>query len=58
MRNEEHLDIVMLLVNLIEYSDNYCMTSGSLWNYYRDEVNNDANENNAAANYRINSNRV
>ena len=58
MGNEEHLDIVMLLVNLIEYSDNYCMTSGSLWNFYRDEVNNDANENNAAANYRINNNRV
>ena len=58
MGNEEDLDIVMLLVNLIEYSDNYCITSGSLWNYYRDEVNNDANENNAAANYRINNNRV
>ena len=23
--------------NLIEYSDNYSKTSGSLWNYYRDE---------------------
>ena len=26
------------------------MTSGSLWNYYRDEVNDDANENNAVCN--------
>ena len=26
--------------NLLEYSDNYSMTSGNLWNYYRDEVDN------------------
>ena len=25
------------MYNLIEYSDNYSKTSGSLWNYYRDE---------------------
>ena len=25
--------------NLIEYSDNYAKTSGSLWQYYRDEPN-------------------
>ena len=37
---------------LLEYSDNYSMTIGSLWNYYRDEVNHDADENNAG-NYRI-----
>ena len=30
--------------NLLEYCDNYSMTSRSLWNYYRDEVNDDANE--------------
>ena len=37
--NGEDLDIVMLMYNLLEYSsDNYCMTSGSLWNYYRDET--------------------
>ena len=28
----------MLVVNLIEYSDNYSVTSGSLWWYYRDEL--------------------
>ena len=39
----------------MEYSDNYSMTSRSLWNYYRDEVNDDANENNAAENYRNNN---
>ena len=30
--------------NLLEYSDNYSMISGSLWNYYRDGMNDDANE--------------
>ena len=37
--NAEDLDIVMPLHNLIEYSKNYLKTSGSLWNYYRDEPN-------------------
>ena len=31
----------MLMYNLLEYSDNYALTSGSLWNYYRDERNDD-----------------
>ena len=41
--NDEHvetadnLDIVMNLYNLIEYSDNYADTSGSLWQYKKDE---------------------
>ena len=38
----------MPMHNLLEYSDNYSMTSGSLWNYNRDETNGHANENNAA----------
>ena len=29
----------MPMYNLIEYSDNYPKTSGSLWQYYRDEPN-------------------
>ena len=29
----------MPMYNLIEYSDNYSKTSGSLWQYYRDEAN-------------------
>ena len=41
----EGLDIVMPMYNLLEYSENYSMTSGSLWNYSKDEVNNDVNEN-------------
>ena len=40
----------MLWYNLLEYSEHYSMTSGSLCNYYRDKVNNDANENNDADN--------
>ena len=47
IHNAEDLDIVMAMYNLLEYSDNYSMTSRSLWNYHRDEVSDDANENNA-----------
>ena len=35
--NAKDIDIVMPMYNLIEYSDNYSKTSGSLWHYYRDE---------------------
>ena len=38
--NAKDVDIVMPMYNLIEYSDNYAKTSGSLWQYYRDEPNN------------------
>ena len=37
--NAEDLDIVMPMYNLLEYSKNYRKTTGSLWNYYRDEPN-------------------
>ena len=36
--NAEDLDTVMLMFNLLEYSQNSFMTSGSLWKYYRDEI--------------------
>ena len=29
----------MPLYNLIEYSDNYSKTSGSLWQYHKDDPN-------------------
>ena len=29
----------MPIYNLIEYSDNYSKTSGRLWQYYKDEPN-------------------
>ena len=35
--SEEDRDAVMLMYNLLEHSNNYCMTSGSLQSYYRDE---------------------
>ena len=33
--NAQDIDIVMLMYNLIEYTDNYSKTSGSLWQYYK-----------------------
>ena len=45
----------MPMQNLLEYSDNYSMTSKSQCNYYRDEINNDANEN---VNNTINNNKT
>ena len=36
----------MPMYNLLEYNDNYSMTSGSLLNYYGDETNDDESENN------------
>ena len=38
--NAQDIDIVMPMYNLIEYSDNYSKTSGSLWKYYKDDPNN------------------
>ena len=35
----EDLDVVMPMYNLLEYSKNYEKTSGSLFNYFRDEPN-------------------
>ena len=37
--NAHNIDIVMPMYNLIEYSDNYSKTSGSLWQYYKDDPN-------------------
>ena len=34
--NAEYIDIVMPMYNLIEYSDNYSKTSGSLWQYCKE----------------------
>ena len=34
----------MPMYNLIEYSKNYRKTTGSLWNYYRDELTDDTND--------------
>ena len=37
--NAKDIDIVMPMCNLIEYSCNYSKTSGSLWQHYTDEPN-------------------
>ena len=58
INNAEDPDIVMPMYNLFEYSNNHSMTLGSLWNYYGDEVNDSANENNNANNFRINNNKT
>ena len=36
-----HINIAMPMYNLIEYSDNYSDTSGSLWQFKRDEIEGD-----------------
>ena len=38
--NAQDIDIVIPMCNLIEYSDNYSKTSGGLWQYYKDDPNN------------------
>ena len=37
--NVKDIDMVMLMYNLIEYSDNYLKKSVGLWQYYKDEPN-------------------
>ena len=37
--NVHDIDIVMPMYNLLEYSDNYSKTCGSLWQYYKDDPN-------------------
>ena len=51
--NTEDLNIVMLMYNLSEYSKNYRKTTGSFWNYYRDEPNSGLGGNNNNVNYSI-----
>ena len=56
IEDADDLDIVMPMYNLLEYSKNYRKTIGSLYNYYRDELNDDANLNNYAYNNVVSSN--
>ena len=42
--NAKNIDIVMPMYNLIEYSDNYANTTGSLWQYCKDIPVRDAND--------------
>ena len=43
--NAEDLDVVMPMYNLLEYIKNYNKTTGTLWNYYRDEPSNPLSSN-------------
>ena len=59
IEDADDLDIVMPMYNLLEYSKNYIeysKTIGSLYNYYRDELNYDTNLNNFANNSVVCSN--
>ena len=56
IEDADDLDIVMPMYNLLEYSKNYRKTIGSLYNYYRDELNDDADNNNFANNNVVSSN--
>ena len=44
----------MSMYNLLEYCGNYSMTSGSLWNYYIDVINDSVIEINSAGDNRNN----
>ena len=46
IENAEDLDVLMPMYNLLECSKNYSKTSGSLWNYYRDELTDETNDDN------------
>ena len=46
IEDSDDLDIVMSMYNLLEYSKNYRKTIESLYNYYRDELSDDADDNN------------
>ena len=54
------LNITMPMYNLIEYSDNYSVTSGSLWNFKRDQIDNNANvtNDNSAPSFKYKSNLI
>ena len=46
IEDANHLDVVMSMCNLLEYGKNYRKTIGSLYNYYRDKLSDDADDNN------------
>ena len=46
IEDADDLDINMPMYNLLEYSKNYRETIGSLYNYYTDELSDDAGDNN------------
>ena len=47
INNADDLENAMPMYNLFEYSKNYRKTKGSFWNYYRDELTDDADDANS-----------
>ena len=56
IEDADDLDIVIPMYNLLEYSKNYRKAIGSLYNYYSDELSNDADDNNFGNIKVVNSN--
>ena len=52
IEDADDLEIVMPMYNLLEYSKNYRKTIGSLYNYYRDELSDD-NDNDNFGNIKV-----
>ena len=56
IEDDDDLDIVVPMYNSLEYSKNYRKTLGSLYNYYRDQLSDDADDNQFNNNKIVNSN--
>ena len=56
----DFINITMPMYNLIEYSDNYSDTSGSLWQFKRDEIidNTDVTKDNNAPSFKYKTNLI
>ena len=52
--NAEDLYVEIPMYNLLEYSKNYRKTTGSLWNYYKDEPRNPLSSNSESFKYKTN----
>ena len=50
--NAEDLDVLMPMYNLLQYSKSYRKTTGSLWNYYRDESSDSLSSNSESLRYK------
>ena len=55
IEDADDLDVVMPMYNLLEFSKNYRKTTGSSYNYYRDELDDDADLNDFANNNVVSS---
>ena len=56
IEDAEDLDVVMPMYSLLEYSKNYRRTIGSFYNYYRDELTDDDDDDNFGNIKIVNSN--